>query len=91
MGFKNKPIPCVKITLFPNFIFTQAILVSIKPNCGLGVSFSYRSWRAVLFVCFLFIFFFHEAVVSIDGFPSPLFIRHHSTECIYEERQAAPK
>lgn len=57
MGFKNKPIPCVKITLFPNFIFTQAILVSIKPNCGLGFSFSYRYWRAVLFVCFLFVYF----------------------------------
>lgn len=39
----------------------------------------------------LFVFFFHEAVVSVDGFPSPLFMGHHSTKCIYEERQAAPK
>lgn len=62
-----------------------------KTQLWFGLLFLLQILRAVLFVCFLFIFFFHEAVVCVDGFPSPLFIGHHSTKSIYEERQAAPK
>lgn len=50
VGFKIKPIPCMKITLSANSSLIQGILVSIKLTVGLcfGLCFSYRYWSAVL-------------------------------------------
>lgn len=81
MGFKTKPIPCVKITLFP-------ASASLKPvwwvysHCVLSLFL-----LQILEHCFFCFFFFYEVAVSTDGFPFQLFVGHPPRKCIYEESQ----
>lgn len=73
--------------IFPNFNFTQAILVSIK-RAVVWASVSPTD-TGVLY-CALFFFFFDEIVVSTGGFPFQLFVGHHPTKCIMKKAMLLP-
>lgn len=82
MGFKTKPIPCVKITLFPASTSLKPVWWVYNQLCFKPVSPTDTGT-----LCFFCFFFFYEVAVSTDGFPFQLFVGHPPTKCIYEESQ----